>query len=141
MDTFATRLKYARERAGLNQSELARRIGIKPQSIQHIESGSTQKSRYTLEIANVLGVSVEWLVYGEGSIEPTENALIFRENITELQRRFLAVDTETQNWIAELLMGSGNKDVLILIKMLKEIPESQRQVMRKTLALLTQLES
>jgi len=140
MDTFATRLKYARERAGLSQSELARRIGIKPQSIQYIESGSTQKSRYTLEIANVLGVSVEWLVYGEGSSEPTENALIFREDVTELQRRFLAADTETQNWIAELLMG-GHKDVLVLVKMLKEIPESQRQTMQKTLALLTQLEN
>jgi hypothetical protein len=63
-----------------------------------------------------------------------------REDISELQRRYLAADTETQNWVAELLMG-GNKDILILAKMLKEIPETQRQAMQKTIALLTRLES
>jgi len=141
MDTFATRLKYARKRTGLNQSELARRVGIKPQSIQYIESGSTQKSRYALKIAaNVLGVNAEWLVYGVGSIEPTENVLVFRENIAELQRRFLTADAETQNWVAELLMG-GSKDILALAKMLREVPESQRQAMQKAFALLTQLEN
>lgn len=139
MDTFATRLKYAREKMGLNQSELARRVGIKPQSIQYIESGSTQKSRYVLKIAHVLGVNAEWLVYGVGSIEPTENVLVFRENTAELQRRFLTADAETQNWVAELLMG-GSKDILALAKMLREVPESQRQAMQKAFALLSQLE-
>jgi hypothetical protein len=64
---------------------------------------------------------------------------VFRENTDELQRRYLAADAETQNWVAELLMGSS-KDVLVLAKMLKEIPETQRQAMQKAFALLSQLE-
>lgn len=37
--TFSKRLREARELRGLDQSELARRLGLKPSSISHFESG------------------------------------------------------------------------------------------------------
>jgi transcriptional regulator with XRE-family HTH domain len=61
MDTLAQRLRAARERAGLNQSELGRRVGVAPQSIQAIEAGKVRRTRALHEIADVLDVSADWL--------------------------------------------------------------------------------
>jgi len=61
MDTLAQRLKFARERSGLSQSELARRVGVAPQSIQAIEAGKVRRTRVLKKIAGELDVSAEWL--------------------------------------------------------------------------------
>lgn len=68
MKTLAQRLKYSREKAKLSQSELARRVGIKPQAIQFIESGKVYKPRNILEIAQVVGVDAVWLSTGKGEM-------------------------------------------------------------------------
>ena len=63
--SFSGRLAEARRRAGLSQSELARRIGLKPQSVQQWEqSGTTPRSHRIDKIASALGVSREWLLVG-----------------------------------------------------------------------------
>lgn len=68
-DTFTGRLLWAMKRAGKrNQSELARAVGIKPQSIQYLlraEVGA-QGSKHTPALAQQLGVSSRWLASGEG---------------------------------------------------------------------------
>ena len=47
----------ARATAGLTQSELARRLGIRPQSVQAWESGvSAPRARRLSQVAEVLGV-------------------------------------------------------------------------------------
>jgi len=69
MNTLAKRLRYARERMGLSQSELARRVGLRPQAIQFIESGHVRRPRSIVEIAKVLAVNPEWLLLGEGPVE------------------------------------------------------------------------
>lgn len=56
MSDLANRIRRARKESGLSQSELARRVGLKPQAIQAIEAGKVQKPRHLLEIAAVLGV-------------------------------------------------------------------------------------
>lgn len=61
MDTMAERLRSARERSGISQSELARRVGVAPQSIQAIEAGKVRHSRAMGEIAVALDVAVDWL--------------------------------------------------------------------------------
>lgn len=68
MKTFGDRLKKARQAAGLSQSELARRVGVRPQTIQFIEAGGVKKPRYTVEIALQLKVNPEWLANGRGSM-------------------------------------------------------------------------
>lgn len=80
MKTYAERLKWAREKIGINQSELARRVGqlvgssIRPQTIQHLETPekSVNGSSFTPAIAYVLGVSPIWLANGIGESIPND---------------------------------------------------------------------
>lgn len=68
-ETVGQRIRRARERSGLNQSELARRVGVKPQAVQQWEQDKNypaDRDRYT-QIAKVLEVSPHWLEYGEVS--------------------------------------------------------------------------
>jgi len=67
---FRTRLTLARETvAGLNMSELGRRLGISAQAVQAWEVGKNiPRPKRIEEIAQVLGVSAPWLAYGEGSM-------------------------------------------------------------------------
>jgi len=69
MKTLSERLNLALQLTGVTQSELARRIGIKQQSISQICSGKSARSRYTTQIADALCVSVHWLASGEGEME------------------------------------------------------------------------
>lgn len=67
---FADRLAEARERAGFSQSELARRIGVKPQSVQQWEgAGTTPRSHRLASLAMALGVTKEWLLVGGSAAE------------------------------------------------------------------------
>ena len=74
MKTLADRVAHAREARGWNQSELARRVGVKPQAVQQIESGQTKRSKFLPEIAAVTGFSLSWLLSGEGAMLPEGNA-------------------------------------------------------------------
>lgn len=62
MDTLGSRLKAAREAAGLTQKQLAERVGMSgQQAIQAIETGKSQNPTKLYEIAKACGVTVEWL--------------------------------------------------------------------------------
>nr|WP_244947712.1 helix-turn-helix transcriptional regulator [Azospirillum baldaniorum] len=61
MGMLADRLRTAREAAGLSQTELARRAGVSQQTIDKIERGLSQRSRYIVEIAAELKVSAAYL--------------------------------------------------------------------------------
>lgn len=69
---YAQRLKRARAHAKISQPELARRVGIKQQSIQYLENPkrSATGSRYTGAIARELGVDATWLATGKGEMLP-----------------------------------------------------------------------
>lgn len=58
--------RYRRER-GLSQEELARRVGVRQNTIAAIESGLTKKSKYLPDIARVLEVPLFDLDAGEGA--------------------------------------------------------------------------
>lgn len=59
------RIKKAREKLGFNQSELARRLNIKPQAVQAWEAGKNGPSRKSIQLlSRVLGVSANWLEFG-----------------------------------------------------------------------------
>lgn len=67
--TYAGRLGWAMRRAGKhNQSELARAVGITPQSIQYLcrAGAGAQGSKHTAKLASELGVSADWLARNEG---------------------------------------------------------------------------
>ncbi|KQQ62948.1 hypothetical protein ASF66_00920 [Pseudomonas sp. Leaf129] len=67
MRTIGKRIAAAREKAGLNQSELARALKVTPQSVQAWESDKNIPRPKKLEsLAIVLGVSITHLVESEG---------------------------------------------------------------------------
>ncbi len=65
--TLGERLKKARNKKGLTQSELATAVGIKQQAVQRIESGKVKSTGYIVQLARTLGVTPEWLALGEES--------------------------------------------------------------------------
>lgn len=72
---FAARLKKLRETVGLNQSEVARALGIKPQAVQKWESGLTAPRRPKLKsLASTLSTSASDLIRGTEMEEFPESA-------------------------------------------------------------------
>lgn len=66
--TVGNRIKRARERAGLSQSELARIAGVTRASVSHWEMDKTHpRPNHIRTIANALNVSQAWLSHGDES--------------------------------------------------------------------------
>ena len=89
METLAQRLKFVMKEAGINQSELAVRVGIKQQAISRMLRGITKNSRYFLPICNELSVSPKWLMEGIGNIytrDINSNAVIHRIPLLTLKQ-------------------------------------------------------
>src|SRR5579885_1980421 len=62
------RIKYARERRNLNQSELAKKVGMSPQAISFLENrgrSTTQAARFV----QALRVRSEWLISDESELD------------------------------------------------------------------------
>lgn len=72
MTTLAARITKARTDAGLDPSELARRVGVKPAAVYQWESGATKslKAETAIALADVLGVDIVRLVTGKASKAP-----------------------------------------------------------------------
>ncbi len=65
--TFGDRVVGAREAMGLNQMELAARMGIKPETLAKWEEDRAEPRANKLQmLAGVLNVSMIWLMTGEG---------------------------------------------------------------------------
>ncbi|WP_081621772.1 helix-turn-helix domain-containing protein [Thioalkalivibrio sp. ALE11] len=68
-NALPTRLREARERAGMTHKQVSRKCTLPPASISAIENGRKYNPEHLPLLANALGVSTEWLVYGEGNVE------------------------------------------------------------------------
>jgi SOS-response transcriptional repressor LexA len=66
MQTFGQRLLQSRIEAGLSQSEVQAKIGIKQGSLSALENDEVVKSTYTIDLAHLYGVDVFWLASGRG---------------------------------------------------------------------------
>lgn len=65
--TFGDRLAAAREATGLTQKELAQRVGVKASTLRSWEEDLSEPRANRLSIlAGILGVSLSWLLNGEG---------------------------------------------------------------------------
>ncbi|WP_062388739.1 XRE family transcriptional regulator [Pseudomonas abietaniphila] len=96
------RLKYARKRANLTQSELADRAGIKQASVSEIERGLSRTSGHLVRIATICDVDPLWLAEGIG--EPPEGIEAESESST--------VSTSSADQVRAMLakIGSGLSD-------------------------------
>jgi len=67
ISTFGDRLAGAREKAGMTQAVLAKRLGVKLSSLQAWEEDLNEPRANKLSmLAGVLNVSLGWLLNGEG---------------------------------------------------------------------------
>lgn len=65
--TFGDRLALAREAAGLDQAQLARRIGVRPETLRNWEDDRSEPRANRVQmLAGMLDVSMIWLMSGMG---------------------------------------------------------------------------
>jgi len=62
-----------------SQAELARRIGVKQQSIDQLESGKVMLPRYIVELSEALNLPLEWLRHGKGQVSLSRPTTILEE--------------------------------------------------------------
>lgn len=99
---IAERIKELRERRGMSQSELARLVGVSPQSVQQWEKpdGTAPKRARIAKVAEVLGVSVPDIVTDGGNLPPMRKemrALIERLITIGAADRIALADIDTLN--------------------------------------------
>ena len=72
--SYAKRLLKAMEHGGLNQKQLAEKVGVSQQAVSKLVARDASGSRYTAQIAATLGVAPEWLATGKGPMEAQEES-------------------------------------------------------------------
>lgn len=67
-DTLAGRIRKVRALRNMMQIELAQRVGVSPLAIKNIENHCSEPKVFTAaQIAKVLGVSLDYLVFGDAA--------------------------------------------------------------------------
>jgi transcriptional regulator with XRE-family HTH domain len=67
---FGNRVRVARTRRGLTQSQLGERLGVKRSAVSGWEKGrSTPPQDRLYEMADALGITADWLLGRQGRIE------------------------------------------------------------------------
>jgi transcriptional regulator with XRE-family HTH domain len=103
METIGSRIAAAREHRGLNQSELARLLGVTPQSVQAWESDkNTPRPKRLSEIAVALSISMASLV-GDAEIEPQagESASDAASKVFEMLQKHKGLNAEARQQIVQ----------------------------------------
>lgn len=117
--TFGDRLTLAREAQGMSQEDLARRLGIRLQTLKNWEDDRSEPRANRLQmLAGVLGISMVWLLTGEGEGGPSLRAREERTVSAELSALL--------NEIRELRVANSkaNNRLARLERRLREMAES-----------------
>lgn len=70
---MAQRIREARKKVGMKQVDLARWLAVGRNQMYRIENGQLPcKTEYLFEISQYLGVSLDYLYFGENECESTE---------------------------------------------------------------------
>lgn len=114
MATFGDRVAGAREALGMDQAQLARRLGVKPKTLASWENDISEPRANKLQmLAGILGVSLMWLLNEEGEDTPTQNTDDQR-HVDDLLLKLRALNRE--------LTGRKSK---ILASMLHDVLDSE----------------
>ena len=94
--TFGDRVAGAREALGIGQPELARRLGIKVKTLRDWENDLAEPRANKLQmLAGILGVSLMWLLNGEGDgVDPPRADAEANDQIRDLLLELRAVQAE-----------------------------------------------
>lgn len=104
------RIREARQEAGLTQDELSDLIGVGMRQIQYYESGESNPYRTLRRIAEATDRTVGWLLHGDPTIGPGEDAA---EAAASLARRLEAI---AENQAEVLANQEAAKPVLAEIR-------------------------
>ena len=100
-DTLGGRIVYAREAQSLTTSQLARRMGVKTDTLHDWETDRSEpRSNRLLTLAGMLSVSPTWLLTGAGespvdSLTETEMMHI-RDSVIRMREQVLTVAEELE---------------------------------------------
>lgn len=89
--TFGDRVAAARERSGMTQAVLSKRLGVRVSTMRDWEDDlSEPRANRLSHLAGLLNVSMMWLINGEGTgiISPDESLAIsvdMRETLNEMR--------------------------------------------------------
>lgn len=93
--TFGDRVAAAREFLGMSEEDLARRIGIKVDTVRKWENDLAEPRANKLQmLSGILNVSLRWLLTGEGEEldAPTDGEV--GADVSDLLREFRSVRSE-----------------------------------------------
>ena len=93
--TFGDRLSAAIEKSGMTQNLVAKRLGIKLATLKSWEQDISEPRANRLSmLAGLLGVSIMWLLHGEGDgVEHLENETQLTPEINDLLFEVRALQT------------------------------------------------
>ena len=100
-DTLGGRIVYAREAQDLTTSQLARRLGIKTETLQGWETDRSEpRSNRLLTLAGMLNVSPTWLLTGVGEAPAdmlTETEMMhIRESVVRMREQVMTLVDELE---------------------------------------------
>jgi transcriptional regulator with XRE-family HTH domain len=113
-ETLGGRIVYARELQDLTTAQLARRIGVKTETLQGWESDRSEpRSNRLLTLAGMLNVSPTWLLTGAGespidALNETE-MMHLRATIDRMHQQVLTVAEELEQLKSRLESYQSNE--------------------------------
>lgn len=138
---IGTRIRDIRKRAGLTQGVLGERLGVTASSVSSYESGEyTPSPDCLVAIAKIGGVSLDWLLTGQGEIrtgvinETLESYAPTKiDEESEEWRRSRALPSEFEMNILDMLRSIGTKERRRIVRFIQnayqdEIDESNTPV-------------
>ncbi len=73
---FGKRVAKARKALGISQEELAKKVGISRSAVGFCEAGGLPSGNIIMKLADILGVSIDYLLKGENKTEKNDNRII-----------------------------------------------------------------
>jgi len=102
LKVIGKRIQEARISCGMTQTDLARILSVKPQSVQHWERGaSLPKSTRIHELAEALDVQPSWLLpNADEQVDHSDETLSFEESM--MIRKFRKMDITQRDILSEI---------------------------------------
>lgn len=105
------RLSFLLQEKGLPQAELAKRLNVRPQTINYLIVTGATRSKLVPELAKALSVTEDWLLYGTGQkVDPTRHAQSFGQRIVPVLNYVQA--GSAQDVVDQYEPGSGMDELI-----------------------------
>jgi transcriptional regulator with XRE-family HTH domain len=110
-ETPGDRLKMRRSQIGLKQDEVAEQLGLSRTAYCQYETNSSKLTvDRAAEVADILGVSRNWLAFGEGPMEAIRQIAFKSGKITKVSEWGL-----NEQWVEAAFHGLKTSDLLIYV--------------------------